>query len=309
MVGAHKLGGRAKATQEFVFIDDLDPEGPGLVEFAPGALSRNYGGGLLAHAPGDLAAGTLDSGHRLRPAQRGKRPGDNVDLPRQRSPFARALAERGVELVSTGGTARTLREGGLEVVDVASVTGHPEVFGGRVKTLHPKIHGGILARLPQDAEEMERNAIAPFDLVVVNLYKFEEAAAAGKDLGDLVETIDILPTLLDLCGLPPLEVSDGRSFVPLLSRPNQPWKKAAFHVFNRNKGGPVIGFAARTPRYRLVSWRRGWSAGGEEVATEFYDYEADPAETRNVAENPAYAEALTEVRGLLQTHLDTYQGK
>jgi phosphoribosylaminoimidazolecarboxamide formyltransferase/IMP cyclohydrolase len=169
----------------------------------PGGGPRPGSGGLPAPGPGGLAGPCRGRGPlvgfspRARPAG-----GPMSDVTVRRAllsvadktglvPFAQALAERGVELVSTGGTARALREGGLEVIDVSAVTGHPEVFSGRVKTLHPKIHGGILARLPQDAEEMEANGIQPFDLIVVNLYRFEEAAAAGKDLGDLVEEIDI----------------------------------------------------------------------------------------------------------------------
>jgi phosphoribosylaminoimidazolecarboxamide formyltransferase/IMP cyclohydrolase len=105
--------------------------------------------------------------------------------------LAQALVDRGAVLISTGGTARVLREAGLEVQAVAEVTGHPEVFSGRVKTLHPKIHGGILARLPQDADEMRGAEIEAIDLVVVNLYPFEEAAARGAALPDLVEEIDI----------------------------------------------------------------------------------------------------------------------
>jgi phosphoribosylaminoimidazolecarboxamide formyltransferase/IMP cyclohydrolase len=105
--------------------------------------------------------------------------------------LAQALAAQGTTLVSTGGTARTLREAGLEVQDVSAVTGHPEIMGGRVKTLHPKIHGGILARLPGDEAELAEHGIEAFDLVVVNLYRFEEAAAAGKPVPELVEQIDI----------------------------------------------------------------------------------------------------------------------
>ncbi len=105
--------------------------------------------------------------------------------------LGRALADRGVRLVSTGGTARALREAGLEVQDVSTVTGHPEILGGRVKTLHPKIHGGILARLPGDEAELAEHGIEAFDLVVVNLYRFEEAARAGKPLDELVEEVDI----------------------------------------------------------------------------------------------------------------------
>ena len=126
-----------------------------------------------------------------------------------------ALAAREVQLLSTGGTARVLREAGLTVTDVSEVTGHPEVFSGRVKTLHPKIHGGILARLPQDQAEMEQVEIEALDLVVVNLYRFEDAAAKGVELGELVEQIDI--------GGPAMLRAAAKSFarVGLLSDPSQ----------------------------------------------------------------------------------------
>ncbi|TNE90006.1 MAG: bifunctional phosphoribosylaminoimidazolecarboxamide formyltransferase/IMP cyclohydrolase, partial [Rhodobacteraceae bacterium] len=97
--------------------------------------------------------------------------------------FAQALAARGVELLSTGGTAKTLREAGLSVRDVADVTGFPEMMDGRVKTLHPKVHGGLLAL--RDNEEhlaaMEAHQIEAIDLLVVNLYPFEETVAKGAD--------------------------------------------------------------------------------------------------------------------------------
>ncbi len=107
--------------------------------------------------------------------------------------FAQGLAELGIELISTGGTAAALREAGLAVVPVDEVTGHPEILGGRVKTLHPKIHGGILARAghPQDDREMAEAGIEPIDLVVVNLYPFRETVAAGAKDEDVVEQIDI----------------------------------------------------------------------------------------------------------------------
>jgi len=108
--------------------------------------------------------------------------------------FAQALARAGVELVSTGGTAKLLREAGLKVRDVAELTGWPEMLGGRVKTLHPKVHGGILFRRGRadDGAETRTHGIAPVDLVVVNLYPFE-ATAARPDLKveDLIENIDI----------------------------------------------------------------------------------------------------------------------
>ena len=107
--------------------------------------------------------------------------------------LGRALAARDVELVSTGGTARALREAGLEVRDVAEVTGFPEMMDGRVKTLHPMVHGALLA-LRDNAGHvaaMEAHGIAPIDLLVVNLYPFEETVARGGDYDDCVENIDI----------------------------------------------------------------------------------------------------------------------
>ncbi|MEX2546710.1 MAG: bifunctional phosphoribosylaminoimidazolecarboxamide formyltransferase/IMP cyclohydrolase [Chloroflexota bacterium] len=115
-------------------------------------------------------------------------------------PFARALAGIGFELVSTGGTARALRAEGLEVTDVADVTGFPEMLDGRVKTLHPRISAGVLAdrRLPDHRAQLAGAAIEPFELVVVNLYPFAEAAAReGVTEDELIEQIDIGgPTLV-----------------------------------------------------------------------------------------------------------------
>jgi phosphoribosylaminoimidazolecarboxamide formyltransferase/IMP cyclohydrolase len=114
--------------------------------------------------------------------------------------FARRLAAAGLEIVSTGGTARVLAEAGVPVREVADVTGFPEILDGRVKTLHPKIHGGVLARADDDAHgaALEAHGIVPFAVVAVNLYAFERAAsdpAAGLD--EVVEQIDIGgPTLL-----------------------------------------------------------------------------------------------------------------
>jgi len=108
--------------------------------------------------------------------------------------FARQLVACGIEIVSTGGTARMLREAGISVRDISDLTGWPEMLGGRVKTLHPKVHGGILFRRGDmgDREQTSEHAIAPIDLVVVNLYPFE-ATAAKPDLtpGELIENIDI----------------------------------------------------------------------------------------------------------------------
>ncbi len=107
--------------------------------------------------------------------------------------FARALRELGVDLVSSGGTAATLREAGVEVTEVADVTGFPEMLGGRVKTLHPAIHGGLLAdqRDPDHLAQIAAHGIEPFDLLVSNLYPFRETVAAGASLEDSIEKIDI----------------------------------------------------------------------------------------------------------------------
>lgn len=113
--------------------------------------------------------------------------------------FARGLAELGWELVSTGGTARVLRDAGLDVRDVSDVTGHPEMMDGRVKTLHPAVHAGILVRreLDSDRDALERQGYAPVDLVAVNLYPFRQAVADGAALPEAMEQVDIGgPTML-----------------------------------------------------------------------------------------------------------------
>jgi len=108
-------------------------------------------------------------------------------------PFARRLAAKGVELLSTGGTQRALAEAKVPVVSVGDFTAAPEILGGRVKTLHPRVHGGILYRrgLASDEADVKARDIPPIDLVVVNLYPFREAVAAGKAFADCVEEIDI----------------------------------------------------------------------------------------------------------------------
>ncbi|MGF1701710.1 bifunctional phosphoribosylaminoimidazolecarboxamide formyltransferase/IMP cyclohydrolase [Photobacterium makurazakiensis] len=106
--------------------------------------------------------------------------------------FAQALADRGVDILSTGGTARLLAEKGISVTEVSDYTGFPEMMDGRVKTLHPKVHGGVLGRRGQDDGIMEQHGINPIDIVVVNLYPFAETVAKeGCTLADAVENIDI----------------------------------------------------------------------------------------------------------------------
>ncbi len=157
---------------------------------------------LLPRAVALLAAGALHVGGRTVTVDRTAA----AALPRPRrallsmsdksglGELARGLHDLGFELVSTGGTARALREIGLPVTDVAAVTGAPEMLDGRVKTLHPRVHGGILAdlRLADHREQLAAAAIDPFEVVAVNLYRFTEAAAKpGIDIDALTEEIDI----------------------------------------------------------------------------------------------------------------------
>jgi len=110
------------------------------------------------------------------------------------APFVKELAVMGFEILSTGGTARTLRDAGITVVDVAAYTGAPEILEGRVKTLHPKVHGGLLGRpdLPDDARQMQEQGIEPIELVVVNLYPFVETISRpGVTVPEAIEQIDI----------------------------------------------------------------------------------------------------------------------
>ncbi len=108
--------------------------------------------------------------------------------------FSQTLVDMGVKIFSTGGTASALRDAGIDVTDVSEYTGFPEMMDGRVKTLHPKIHGGILARRenPDDMNELKKHAIKRFDMIIVNLYPFEKTIAR-KDVtfDEAVENIDI----------------------------------------------------------------------------------------------------------------------
>ena len=107
-------------------------------------------------------------------------------------PFAQGLTDLGVEIISTGGTCRALREAGLDVIEVSEKTGFPEIMDGRVKTLHPKIHGGLLGRRGTDEATMDEHGIEPIDLLAVNLYPFEQTIAReDATIDDAIENIDI----------------------------------------------------------------------------------------------------------------------
>lgn len=135
--------------------------------------------------------------------------------------FASFLAEAGVELVSTGGTRKLLREAGLDVTAVSDVTGFPEILGGRVKTLHPAIHAAILASKddPLHIETLAKLDIRPFDLVCVNLYDFAGAVQRQLSLRDAVEEIDI--------GGPCLLRAAAKNFNSVLVLPDPCWYSAA----------------------------------------------------------------------------------
>ena len=150
--------------------------------------------------------------------------------------FARGLGGRGIELVSTGGTARALAAGGLRVIGMSEVTGFPEMMDGRVKTLHPAVHGGILARRhrPDDLAALERLGIRPIDLVVVNLYPFARTAAKTEATFDeVVEEIDI--------GGPSLVRAAAKNFRDVLVVVDPSDYPAVLQELDR-EGGPAPGF-------------------------------------------------------------------
>ena len=156
--------------------------------------------------------------------------------------LARGLVARGYELVSTGGTARTLRDADLPVTNVADVTGVPEMMGGRVKTLHPAIHAGILARRGHsgDLEALEHHGISPIDVVVVNLYPFARTAARQSTaFGDLIEEIDI--------GGPTLVRAAAKNFVHVLVLVDTNDYEEALRELDR-PDGPTQAFRLRLAR-------------------------------------------------------------
>lgn len=151
--------------------------------------------------------------------------------------FAKFLADNGVELVSTGGTMRVLAEAGLPVIAVSSVTGFPEILNGRVKTLHPKIHAGILANKndPAHIQTLAELEIRPFDLVCVNLYDFAGAVDRRLSLEQAVEEIDI--------GGPCLLRAAAKNFHSVLVLPDPQWYETAAQEMREN--GMAVGLAYR----------------------------------------------------------------
>lgn len=142
--------------------------------------------------------------------------------------FATFLTSRGVELISTGGTQKVLETAGLPVTAVSTVTGFPEILGGRVKTLHPKIHAGILANKddPYHLQTLAEKGIRPFDMVCVNLYDFAGAVERHLSLEDAVEEIDI--------GGPCMLRAAAKNYHSVLVLPSPQWYGAAMDEMRRN---------------------------------------------------------------------------
>ncbi len=214
--------------------------------------------------------------------------------------FAHRLSELGVELISTGGTAKTLRENGIAVKDVAEVTGFPEMLDGRVKTMHPRITGGILAvrGKPEHVHALEEHGIQPIDMVVVNLYQFEKVAAkAGVTLDEMIENIDI--------GGPTMIRSAAKNFhdVAIVVSPED--YDAIYQEMRDNSGG-----LARETRWRLAQKAFRTTAeydsaitarlarvDGAGVLPERLDIRAEKLLDLRYGENPHQAAALYGTRG------------
>jgi phosphoribosylaminoimidazolecarboxamide formyltransferase/IMP cyclohydrolase len=149
--------------------------------------------------------------------------------------FAKGLRELDIEILSTGGTAKKLRDEGIDVMDISEYTGSPEILGGRVKTLHPKLHGGILALRDDEghSKQMEENGIEPIDLIVVNLYPFEEVIKKeGTSLEEAIENIDIGgPTMLRAA-------AKNYRYVTLVTHPGD--YKGVLEELNNNNGSVSV---------------------------------------------------------------------
>lgn len=186
------------------------------------------------------------SGNRVKAARALLSTSDRSGLPE----FAAALAGLGIELVSTGGTGRALREAGLQVTEVSEVTGFPEMMDGRVKSLHPKIHGGLLG-LRDNADHMatlQRHGIAPFELVCVNLYPFEQAISRpGCTRAEAIENIDIGgPAMLR-------SAAKNHASIYVVSAPDQYPETVERLRADGGRIDPAYGMRLAVEAYRLTS--------------------------------------------------------
>ena len=194
--------------------------------------------------------------------------------------FARGLSGRGVQLVSTGGTSKALADAGLPVTNVSDVTGFPEMMDGRVKTLHPKIHGGILARRhrPDDLEAIRAQGVELVDLVVVNLYPFAKAAANPETpFDELVEQIDIGgPSLLRAAGknfrdvMVVVDPADYPRVLEQMARPGGPTLEFKFGLMQKAfahtaQFDALIATTLQTIRCEGETFTRSPSGGGPSI--------------------------------------------
>ncbi|MEL6914892.1 MAG: bifunctional phosphoribosylaminoimidazolecarboxamide formyltransferase/IMP cyclohydrolase [Pseudomonadota bacterium] len=225
--------------------------------------------------------------------------------------LAQALAARGVELVSTGGTARSLREAGLSVRDVSELTQFPEIMDGRVKTLHPSVHGGLLAvrENAAHAEAMEAHGIGAIDLVVVNLYPFEATVAQGADDAEVIENIDIGgPAMLRSAAKNHAYVSvvtDTEDYAPLLAELDA-HDGATSHAFRQKL---ALEAYARTAAYDAAVSQ--WLEGALETRARRYATAGTLSQEMRYGENPHQGAAFY-VDGSAQVGVATatqHQGK
>ncbi len=207
--------------------------------------------------------------------------------------LAKALAARKVELVSTGGTARALREAGLAVQDVADLTGFPEMMDGRVKTLHPAVHGGLLGLRDDEAHmgAMTAHGIKPIDLLVVNLYPFEDTVARGADYAEAVENIDIGgPAMIRAAAKNHAfvtVVTDPEDYLPLLSELDAQEGRTRL-AFRQTQAQRAY---ARTAAYDAAV--SGWMAGAIGApAPRRRAFAGTLAQTLRYGENPHQAAAF-----------------
>ncbi len=207
--------------------------------------------------------------------------------------FARRLAEQGVEILSTGGSAEKLRQAGVPVIEVGTYTGFPEMMDGRVKTLHPRIHGGLLQRrdVKEHQEAAQKHDIPPIDLVVVNLYPFRQTVARGADFATCVENIDIGgPSMIRAA-------AKNHDFVAVVTDPAQ--YEDVLAEMTANGGGTTLDFRkklaatayAHTAAYDSAI--AGWFAGqlGEEYP-ETLTLAATRRQTLRYGENPHQSAAF-----------------
>ncbi len=207
--------------------------------------------------------------------------------------FAKGLAARGVSLLSTGGTAGLLRDAGLDVTDVAQITGFPEMMDGRVKTLHPAVHGGLLALRdnPEHVAAMEAHGIGPIDLLVVNLYPFEATVARGAAYDEVIENIDIGGPAMIRAG------AKNHAFVGVVVDPQD--YAAVLAELDAQDGATTLGFRqrlAQTAYARTAAYDAavsGWMAGAiGETAPRRRAIAGQIAQTLRYGENPHQAAAF-----------------